>query len=146
MILAGGAPSSWAATNEFNIGKDLILDFLGCANFVWSSHSLNQRELASIVTELMPSVRAGLSGTRIPSNDGDPIEPVNISSKFNLSKESKVFNIDLSSLMSGEVKSRARKFNLEKSSGEPGKCAVAVGSAGKGENPLPNVVEGIANK
>jgi hypothetical protein len=142
--LEGGAPSSWAATNEFNIGKDLILDFLGCANFVWSSHSLNQRELASVVSELMPSVRARLSGTRIPGNDGDPIEPVNISSKFNLSKESKVFNINLSSLLSGEVKSRARKFNLEESSGEPGNCAVAVGSAGKGENPLPNVVEGIA--
>ena len=51
--LVGGAPSSWASTNEFNIGKDLILDFLGCANLVWSSHTVSQKELASIVPELI---------------------------------------------------------------------------------------------
>jgi hypothetical protein len=141
--LAGGAPSSWASTNEFNFGKDLILDFLGCANFVWSGHTLNQRELATIVSELMPSVRSGLSGKRIPSRDGDPVEPVNISSKFNLSKGSKVFNINLSFLRSGEVRSQDRKFNLGYSAAESGNCVIAVGSTGKGENPLPPVVEGI---
>lgn len=141
--LAGGAPSSWAATNEFNIGKDLILDFLGCANFVWSSHTVNQRELAAIVSELMPYVRANLSGKRIPGNDGDAIEAVNISSKYNLSKESKVLNINLSSIKSGEVKVRNKVFNLVNSSKESGNCAVAVSTAGKGEVSLPNSVTSI---
>ncbi len=142
--LAGGAPSSWAATNEFNFGKDLILDFLGCANFVWSSRTLDQRELAAIVSELMPTIRSYLSGKRIPSKDGDAVEPVNISSKFNLSKNSKVFNINLSSFKQGEVKSRDRVFNLYKSANESGNCAIIVGSKGKGENPLPSIVEGIS--
>jgi len=141
--LAGGAPSSWAATNEFNFGKDLILDFLGCANFVWSSHTINQRDLAAIVSGLMPSVRSNLSGKRIPSRDGDPIEPVDISAKFNLSKDSKVFNLNLSSFKSGEVNNQTRKFNLINSANKLGNCAIAVSTIGKGENPLPPVIEGI---
>jgi hypothetical protein len=142
--LAGGAPSSWAATNEFNFGKDLILDYLGCANFVWSSHSVNQSDLAAIVADLMPFVRSNLSGKRIPSKDGDAIETVDISPKFNLSRESKVFNINLSSLKSGEVKSQTRVFNLVSQTKESDKCAVAVSSVGKGENPLTAVIEGIS--
>ncbi|HLP74784.1 MAG TPA: beta-N-acetylhexosaminidase, partial [Bacteroidales bacterium] len=67
--LQGGAPSSWAATNEFNFGKDLILDFMGCANFVWSKHTLDQREQMAIVQELMPSVRTRLNITRVPSRE-----------------------------------------------------------------------------
>jgi hypothetical protein len=141
--LEGGAPSSWAATNEFNIGKDLILDFLGCANFVWSTHSLNQRELAAIVTDLMPSVRTNLGGRRMPSSDGDPVLPVDISMKFNLAKDSRDFNLNLSSLKSGEIKLHSKMFILSESSGEPVNCAVAVSTVGKGKNPLPNSIEGI---
>ena len=141
--LSGGAPSSWAATNEYNFGKDLILDFMGCANFIWSSHSLNQRELAAIVTKQLPIVRANLSGKRIPSKDGDPVETIDISSKFNLPKDSKVFNINLRSLKSGEVGNMTKIFNLNRSADGSGKCAIAVGSIGKGDNPLPQVVEGI---
>ena len=141
--LLGGAPSSWAATNEFNIGKDLILDFLGCANFVWSSHSLNQRETASAVISLMPQVREYLGGRRIPSRDGDPVLPVDISSKYNITKSSNPFNINLSSLKSGEVKNREMKFELD--SDGPGKaiCAIAAGTTGKGSNPLKSSVDGI---
>jgi hypothetical protein len=142
--LAGGAPSSWAATNEFNFGKDLILDFLGCANFVWSNHTVDQRELAGIVHELMPSVRSNLSGKRIPSRDGDPVEPVDISGKFNLSGDSKVFNINLGSLKSGEVKLKTKTFILGNTSGNRSPGAVGVSTVGKGENPLPESVEGIS--
>jgi hypothetical protein len=141
--LAGGAPSSWAATNEFNFGKDLILDFLGCANFVWSGHTLNQRELAGIVSELMPEVRANLSGKRIPSRDGDVLETINISPKFNLSKESKIFNINLSSFKSGQARFQSKVFDLVNSSKESGNCVIAVGTTGKGENQLPDNVGGI---
>ena len=34
-------------------------------------------------------------------------------------------------------------FNLDNSAKESGNCAIAVSSIGKGENPLPSVVEGI---
>lgn len=142
--LAGGAPSSWAATNEFNFGKDVIMDFLGCANFIWSSHTINQKDLSAVVSELMPSIRSGLSGKRIPSKDGDSVEPVNISSKFNLSKQSGFFNINLSSLKSGEIKNQSGVFNLGNSAKESGNCAIAVGTIGIGENPLPSVIEGIS--
>ena len=141
--LEGGAPSSWAATNEFNFGKDLILDFMGCANFLWSKHSLIQRELAGIVTGLMPEVRANLSGKRIPSKDGDPVEALDISSRFNLPKNSKAFNLNLMSFKSGEVLNRSQKFNLYNSPGTPANCAIAVGATGTGDNPLPFLVEGI---
>lgn len=141
--LVGGAPSSWASTNEYNFGKDLILDFLGCANFVWSSHTLSLREQMTIANELMPSVRSKLNISRIPSIDIDVIEPIDISSKFNLQKDSRIFNIDLASLKSGEVKSRGKIFNLISKTGNSGNCIVAVGSKGKGDNPLPNKVEGI---
>ena len=142
--LLGGAPSSWAATNEFNIGKDLILDFLGCANFVWSSHSLDQRELAGVVTDLMPSVRANLSGRMVPSNDGDRVTPVNISERYNLPGDSKYFGLNLSSMISGKISYQTKVFNLALPSAESGKCAVAVSSVGIGENPFPRSIEGIA--
>ncbi len=138
--LMGGAPSSWAATNEFNFGKDLILDFLGCANFVWSSHTLDQREQLAIVNELMASVRSRLNSSRIPSREAGAVEPVNISSKFNLKKNPGVFNIDLSAIKSGEVSTQGKIFNLS-SDGE--NCVIAVGSKGKGDNKLPVKVEGI---
>jgi len=141
--LAGGAPSSWASTNEFNFGKDVILNFLGCANILWCGHTINQSDLLEIVSGIMPAVRSHLSGKKIPSNDGDVIEPLNISSKFNLSKESKVFNINLSSFKTGEVESHGRIFNLNISSKEAANCAIAVGSEGKEKNPLPSVIDGI---
>ncbi len=125
--LAGGAPSSWASTNEYNFGKDLLLDFLGCANLLWSTHTIDQTDLIGIVWELIPSVRSNLSAARIPSEDGDAVEPIDISFHFNLANDSKVFSIDLSTL-----KSIAS-----------GNCVVAVGSIGVGENPLPSEVKGM---
>ncbi len=141
--VAGGAPSSWAATDEFNIGKDLLTDFLGCANLVWSQHTLNLPDLTKVVVELMPTVRSNLSDVRIPSEDGDPIESIDISSHFNLAKDSRVFNVDLSTLKTGTVKSRNKVFNLQPSTGVSGNCAVAVGSVGTEENPLPQEIKGI---
>jgi hypothetical protein len=141
--VVGGAPSSWAATTEYNFGKDLLIDFLGCANLLWSTHTLNQSDLPSIASELMPSIRAGLSPRRIPSEDGDPVVPVNITSHLNWPADSDVFNVNLSSLKSGEVNSRAKVFNLVNPAEASGHIAVAVGSIGVGENPLPAKVKGI---
>ncbi len=141
--LEGGAPSSWASTNEFNFGKDVILNFLGCANIVWSGHTIDQSDLLAIVNRLLPSVRSGLSGKRTPDEEGNSLDPVNISSKFNLSKESKVFNINFGRFKNGEVKSQGRIFNLSTSVKEPANCVIAVASAGKEKNPLPSVIRGI---
>jgi hypothetical protein len=141
--LAGGAPSSWAMTNEFNFGKDIMLDFLGCANLLWSKHTIQPIDLPPIVWELMPSIRASLNGKRIPSKDGNLVQPVDISSKFNLSKDSKVFNIDLKKIMSGEVKAETKVFNLAGETGLSAKSVIAVGAEGKEKNPLPSKVEHI---
>jgi hypothetical protein len=141
--LVGGAPSSWTSTNEYNFGKDLILDYLGCANFNWSSHIIDQRGLAKVVSELLPSIRTKLNISRVPSKDGDEIVPIDISAKFNISKNSKVFNVNLNSLKSGEVKSDTKIFNLGNPANSTGNCAIAVGTIGKDQNPLPSEVNGI---
>ncbi len=140
--LQGGAPSSWASTNEYNFGKDLILDFLGCANFVWSDHSVNQRELISIVTEQLPFIRSLLNISRIPSMDGDPVESVNISEAFNFSKNSNTFKINLNSIKSGKAGTGKKIFNIGPADNS-GKCAVVAGVKGTDENPFPARVEGI---
>ncbi len=138
--LAGGAPSSWAATNEYNFGKDLLSDFLGCANLLWSPHTLKQIELGPIVRELMPFIRSGLNGKRIPSEDGDPIAFVDISAHLNLSKDSKAFGMNLNAMKSGKVQNRSKTFNLANTGG---KQIVAVGTEGVGKNAFPNQVNGI---
>jgi hypothetical protein len=140
----GGAPSSWTSTNEFNIGKDCVLDFLGCANLLWSKHTILSLDLGEIVRDMMHTVRADLSGKRIPSEDGDPVIPVDISSHFNISKETRVFGQDLSSIHSGEIRKQSMLFNLAGQAGNTGKYLVGVGTAGKEGNSLPIKAEGIA--
>jgi hypothetical protein len=140
----GGAPSSWTSTNEFNFGKDCVLDFLGCANLLWSKHTLKALDLGEVVRDMMHSVRAGLSGTRIPSEDGDPVVPVDISSHFNISKKTKVFDQDLSAIQSGELHNKSLVFNLAGTANNSGNCLVGVGTAGKDGNNLPLKADGIA--
>ena len=72
----GGGPASWAATTEFNIGKNLLYEFLGCANLLWSTHWPDETELTRRVQDLMPDVRRNLSGRVLPSEEGDPVKPV----------------------------------------------------------------------
>lgn len=129
--LAGGAPSSWAATNEINFGKDIMLDFLGCANLLWSKHTIKQEDLPQMVWNLMPSIRSNLNVAAIPSRDGDKILPIDISKSYNQSKDVKAFELDLSSLN----KQNQNSLN---------KHIIAVSTIGKGENPFPKKVEGIA--
>ena len=142
--LAGGAPSSWATTNESNFGKDIILDFLGCANLVWSSHAISQLDMLPVVWELMPSIRSSLKAERVPSEDGGTVVPVDIASHFNISKNSKDFGINLSTLKSGEVRRDKKFFNLTNTTKAPENCAIAVGAEGTGVNPLQPKVDGIS--
>ncbi len=141
--LTGGAPSSWAMTNEFNFGKDIMLDFLGCANLLWSTHTIKQIDLPPVVWGLMPSIRASLKGKKIPSEDGNVVEPIDISSKYNLSKDSKIFSVDLNKMISGEIKEGSKLFNLNNGANASAKCVIAVGAEGKEKNSLPNKIENI---
>ena len=97
---------------------------------------LNQTDLGEIVRDMMPVVRAGFRGQRIPSEDGDPVVAVDISKNMNLPADTKVFGVKLNSL-------KIRRGQLRNKSIQPCRLRqtvnrlVAAGSAGKGKNPLP---------
>ena len=141
--LAGGAPSAWASTNEFNFGKDLILDFVGCANLLWSPHTLNQGDLGDMVRQMMPTIRSGFRGTRIPSEDGDPVLPVDITSNLNLPAETKIFGINMSSMLEGKIPSGNKIFELKSLPGKQANLLIGAGSYGSDKNSLPRTVNGI---
>jgi len=132
----GGAPSSWAATNEYNIGKDYAGLYIACSNMLWSKHTLSKTDMTEAVRGLLSSVHASFSGLRVPSEDGDPIVPIDISPAYNFSKETKVLTKDLSNFISGEVKSNSVVFNLPAPAIKTDKCLIAVGTQGVGENVL----------
>ena len=132
----GGAPSSWAATNEYNIGKDYAGLYIACSNMLWSKHTLSETDMTEAVRGLLSSVHASFSGLRVPSEDGDPIVPIDISPAYNFSKETKVLTKDLSKFISGEVKSNSVVFNLPAPAIKTDKCLIAVGTQGVGENIL----------
>lgn len=71
--IIGGAPSSWAATTELNFGKDLMFEFLGCANLLWSTDRPEMHRLGTIVQEQLPGIRDRLSNVRRPSQDDPPV-------------------------------------------------------------------------
>jgi hypothetical protein len=71
----GGAPSSWAATTEFNFGKDLLGAFLGCANMLWSTVWPDPAELSTAVQRRVEFVRPLLGGVSLPS-EFDPVTAV----------------------------------------------------------------------
>ena len=73
----GGAPSSWAATTEFNFGKDLLFDFLGCGNMLWSTSWPDEAGLASIVQDRVEWYRPRLRSA-VPPSDLDPVTPVRL--------------------------------------------------------------------
>jgi len=73
--VVGGAPSAWAATTEFNFGKDLILDFLGCANLLWSSHTLDESRLGGMVRNMTSSVFITVLIEFLYSRDGNYSSP-----------------------------------------------------------------------
>jgi hypothetical protein len=75
--IIGGAPSSWAATNELNFGKDLMFDFLGCANLLWSADRPDSKRLAAMVQDRLPDLRYRLSAVPLPSFDR-PAAPIRI--------------------------------------------------------------------
>ncbi len=109
----GGAPSCWAASTEFSIGKDRLFEFLGCANMLWSRRLLTPAELSGTVSARMPAVRRNLSGRPLPSDDDNEIAPLSITKLFNLASNQPALGINLSGLKIGTVVSGNKEFKLE---------------------------------
>ncbi len=109
----GGAPSCWAVTSEFSIGKDRLSEFLGCANLLWSTHELTPVELSRTVSARMSEVRRNLSGRSLPSEDDNDIASLNIAKHFDLASKDPIFGIDLNGLTTGVVVSGKKTFSLE---------------------------------
>ncbi len=98
----GGAPSSWAATTEFNIGKDQIYDFLGCANLLWSKHYKTPEDIAFITQELIPEIKEEISGVIPPSKKGF-VKPIDISSNYNSTLQEGIDSLNGKELKIGKV-------------------------------------------
>jgi len=123
--LLGGAPSSWAATTEYNFGKDLLYDFLGCANLLWSDHYQPPEQIAVIAQKLMPRIQEDLSGEVLPSrvNIDLPVETLDLAGNFNSLLNSGIDSFDVENLVYGQIKDGKRVFNISKS---PKKAVVAL--------------------
>jgi len=135
--LIGGAPSSWTSTNEFTIGKDLVLDFLGCANLLWSEHIIQPVDLPGYVWEQLPFVRRNFRGHTFPSQDGDPIGPVNISNAINLNSDTDVFGVHFKTLKTGRVYSGPQVFELGNGKNKNRTGLLGIGVQGEEKNQLP---------
>lgn len=139
--IIGGAPSSWAATTEFNMCKDLLRDVLGCSSLLWSKEPLEARELSEITQARMPAARPRLTGQVPPSATGDVVVPLDISSGFNGQLRVPTLGVDLSGIQTGEITSGKLAFDLGRS--REGNQIVMVGAEGQKPNPLPREVGGI---
>lgn len=121
----GGAPSSWAGTTEYNIGKDQLFDFLSAANLLWSEHYLPVDKLAFATEPLVNEVYTNLSGKILPSDNGAAVTSLNISSSFNSSLTDGITGLNNAHLLSGDIRVENKIFNLNSSAED--KRAIVVG-------------------
>jgi hypothetical protein len=121
----GGAPSSWSATNEYTFGKDLMLDFLGTANLMWSTHWPEEEALSKIVQRLMPDVRRRLHGRSLPSENGDPVQTIDIAKAANPGAS----GLELPVIKRGRLADGNQHFEVQ--------GPVIVGVQGESKTPLP---------
>ncbi|MBN2411668.1 family 20 glycosylhydrolase [candidate division KSB1 bacterium] len=139
--IIGGAPSSWAATTEFNFGKDLLFDFLGCANLLWSEHYLDHAKLSKVVRLRVPRIRGYLRGESLPGDDPNKLVSVDISAYFNILADREILGVTLDNLTAGEIGDR--KFEIADPRKNDGKAAVVVGLGQSQQNELAGEVKGI---
>jgi hypothetical protein len=138
----GGAPSSWAATNEFNFGKDQLYDFLGCAQLLWSNKILEQNKLAHIVYSQVPSIRKYLSKEPMPSQDDNVLAPIQISNYFNASVR-ELSNVNLETIKTGKVQFGLKNFVIKNPNVQNGKIAAVVQSGFDGDKSIGKEVNNI---
>jgi len=132
----GGGPASWAATTEYNFGKNLIYELAGCAGLMWSSRWPEEAELVRRVQDLTPAIRRNLAGQTAPSDEGDPIAAVEIATHFNAGPEP-IAGFDPGSMATGSARLRRIQFDLADPGLHGGRAAVAVGTLGKDSISLP---------
>lgn len=96
--ILGGAPSSWAGTNEFNFGKDLLYDYLGCAQLLWSWELMPFAHMSAATRLHVARIQRSLSGKTRPGDDGQISESLDISSWYNLTPKSKILGAELGEL------------------------------------------------
>ena len=141
--IMGGAPSSWAATTEFNMNKDLLYSILGCSEMLWSGHAIARHDLCLLTQSLVAPPDSGLNGPMPPSAVGDPILPVNISVYFNRPLSEPLLDVDLGGMKSGRIRAGTRVFALHAAASPEGNALIVVGTEGAKPNPLPREVKGI---
>jgi hypothetical protein len=138
--LLGGAPSSWAASTELNFGKDLIYEFLGVSNLLWSGSYLAGDKLALITQKMVDGIRQNLSGKQLPGELGIDVRPVNISPYFNASLKTGFDSLNADDLITGYLHSDKAVFELD-SPASQGKRAIVVAS--QNAKAVPAAVYGI---
>ena len=122
----GGAPSNWAFTTEFNLGKDMMYNLLGCANLVWSAQPLGPANISENIQAALPDLRQRVSMEICPSMD-DPVVPVDISAHLNApGGGSNMPGMDFGSLRSGRVRAGTKVFDLANPGENSGKNAIVV--------------------
>ena len=136
----GGAPSSWAITNEYVYAREELDEFLGCAYSLWTGTQLSNEKRNQMVRKIMPSIRRNLSGKAEPSADGDPVESVDLSSYFNSGSKDNRMNLNLGNLSQKDVSLTEKQFSLSSNSE---KSAIVVGVKGVGNCPFEKEVKGI---
>jgi hypothetical protein len=139
----GGASSSWAASTEFNFGKDLMVAFLGTQNMLWSRHWPTRAELPALVQSLLPAVRRNLSGVLPPSDDGDPVVPVDLRAQQTAAVVAEAGVPAPAQFRAGPIAAGRATFQLSDPATNGGKYAVAVSSQGTGGPPFPLASEAI---
>ena len=139
--IVGGAPSSWAATTEYNMCKDMLRDVIGCSSLLWSKEPVSSTELSRITQSRMPEARPRLTGQVPPSATGETVVPIDISSRFNGQLREPALEVDLTGLRTGKIASGNQVFELAQS--REGRETVMVGAEGQKPNPLPREIAGI---
>jgi hypothetical protein len=122
----GGAPSSWAATTEKNFGKDQLLGFLGCANFLWSEHHMSFDSLVFTIESLVPDVHRNLTCTTSPSEEGFKVKALNIAANVNSKLTGEANGLLAADVSSGEIKAGKKVFNIVDAGLSGNRAIVAV--------------------
>lgn len=136
----GGAPSSWAETTEFNFGKDMMYDILGCANLTWSPRPIDPEEISEKAQKALPDFRRRVSMELWPSSD-DPVEALDISANLNMpAGKSNLPGVDVASLRNGIVRAGALEFNLADPDKNGGKSALVVATGEEGAESGPATI------
>jgi len=139
--LLGSASSAWFATDEVGFGKDLLSDFLGCSNILWTGQVIQGKALSARVQSMLPAIRARLSGITPPSQTETSIMPLDISRHFNMGDATLIAGVSLEEMVTQTVQYNRIPFDLRRANGMR---AIVVGTEGMEATGLPNAVAAIA--